>query len=133
MIRIKYTNTAGNVAGINYDGTGFIPELFLDVNVGKPIYNYIEEGNENRDMGFNRSFARIEKQYSFETAVQEYILDALMVMQLHDHIEITLSNGTTVYPTELRVSDPEWTAAEAFARVTVTFVVYAESTSPNCN
>lgn len=133
MIRIKYTNTAGNVAGINYDGTGFIPELFLDVNVGKPIYNYIEEGNENRDMDFNRSFARIEKQYSFETAVQEYILDALMVMQLHDHIEITLSNGTTVYPTELRVSDPEWTAAEAFARVTVTFVVYAESTSPNCN
>lgn len=130
MIKIRYTN-AVDVGGISYYDN-FTPEIYLDVDVGKPIYLYSEDGDEDVSGSFNRTFARLEKQYSINTYVQEYMLDALMLVQLHDYVEIYLSNGTSLVVKEFRVSDPEWNELDALAAITITLSVFEESVSSGC-
>jgi len=131
MIKIRYYNNI-TTAGIFY-GDDLISDVYLDVDIGRPTYIYEEQGDERNDGSFERGFARIEKQYNITTHVQEYMVDALTVAQLHDNIEVYTSNGTILIVKDLRVSDPEWqTSTPALAEITITFSLYEESLSSSC-
>lgn len=130
MIKIRYSNPI-DVAGICYS-SNFVAEVYLDVDVGKPSYIYTEEGDEKPDGSFERTFARVEKQYKIDTYLQEFLVDAFSVMQMHEDIEVWLSNGNIIPVDELRMSEPDWDDLRGLAAVTITFVVYEEATSNKC-
>jgi len=132
MIKIRYSSSKDLTAGICY-ADGLIVEFYLDVDVGKPKYIYSEDGDEDLSGDFIRSFARIEKQYTIETYLQEYMVDAVFALQLHDNVEVLLSNGTNLIVDEFRVSDPEWDEAEGLAKVVMTFVIYTEISNNSCS
>lgn len=130
MIKIRYYNNR-DVAGIAY-GNGFTPEVYLDVDVGKPTYVYSEEGEEEPDGSFRRTFARVEKQYTITTYLQEYMIDAMAALQLHDNIEVWLSNGNVLSVDEFRITDPDWDDLRGLGEITMTFIVYQDSVANGC-
>ncbi len=130
MIKIRYYNSR-DVAGIAY-GNGFTPEVYLDVDVGKPTYVYSEEGEEEPDGSFRRTFARVEKQYTITTYLQEYMIDAMAALQLHDNIEVWLSNGNVLSVDEFRITDPDWDDLRGLGEITMTFIVYDAYITNGC-
>lgn len=130
MIKIRYYNSR-DVAGIAY-GNDFTPEVYLDVDVGKPTYVYSEEGEEEPDGSFRRTFARVEKQYTITTYLQEYMIDAMAALQLHDNIEVWLSNGNVLSVDEFRITDPDWDDLRGLGEITMTFIVYDAYVANGC-
>lgn len=133
MIKITFSNPK-DVAGIFYKGgKGFVGKLYLDADLGKPIYTYEEEGDENTLGDFDRSYARVSKQYTVTTHLQEYMIDALSVIQLHNDIYVVASNGASFKCIDFKISEPSWSeTVSAFAEVTLTFTVYTETTFTRC-
>jgi hypothetical protein len=130
MIKIRYYNNR-DVAGIAY-GNDFTPDVYLDVDVGKPTYVYSEEGEEEPDGSFRRTFARVEKQYTISTYLQEYMIDAMAALQLHDNIEVWLSNGNVISVDEFRITDPDWDDLRGLGEITMTFIVYDAYVANGC-
>lgn len=133
MIKITFSNPK-DVAGIYYQGAkGFVGKLYLDADLGKPTYTYEEEGDEDTLGNFDRSYARVSKQYTVTTHLQEYMIDALSVIQLHDDIYIVASNGAAFKCIDFKMSEPSWEdTVSAFALVTLTFTVYTETIFTRC-
>ena len=133
MIKITFSNTK-DVAGIYYPSTRpFTGKLYLDADIGRPTYIYNEDGEEDINGNFNRSFARVEKQYNIRTHLLEHMVDAFAVIQLHDYINVLASNGANFIASEFRMSEPEWDEnIPCLAEVTLTFNVYSDSTFTRC-
>ena len=92
--------------------------LYLPTEVGKPEYPF-EEVAQNRD-GYTFVEKQIsEKKYKFTFIAPEYLLDALRIVRMHDHITI-LSKGV-LYDVENIIIDPKWQDQGDLASVEVEF------------
>lgn len=101
---------------------GFKNVIYLDVEVEKPEYNTVLESDLNGDNVEITKFRKWEKVYKFECWMQEDLVDAFSLMQIHDNIEVTLQSGDVIQVAKhgLRV-DPNWEEIGCLAKCTVSF------------
>lgn len=105
-VRFVFSNTC-DIGGINYHD-GLEHTLFLKGETMEPSFPLNEEGQENGEGLFVRTFARQVKKYSFRTLeMPGYIIELLHRMRMHDTIEITdtVGDSNTVYNLEV---EHEW-------------------------
>lgn len=85
--------------------------IYLDIDVGKPEYEYSEEGEEDGLGNFNPDYKKLEKQYILQGVYPEYFVDALALIPLHiggsGVVEILTSRGYTGVVDRFTVT-PEW-------------------------
>lgn len=101
---------------------GFKNVIYLDVEVEKPEYNVTLESDLNGDNVEVTKFRKWEKVYRFECWMQEDLVDAFTLMQIHDNIEVTLQSGDVIQVAKhgLRV-DPSWEEIGCLAKSVVSF------------
>ena len=97
---------------------GFINTLYIDTIVGKPKYEFDEEGTD-RDGYFFTEKQLSKKVYRFGFVAPEYLCDALRIVRMSDNIQITF-NGET-YDCDSIVIEPEWEEQGDLASVEVEF------------
>lgn len=105
-LKFEYWNTC-DLGNIYYQGgQHFI--FYLDADVGEPIHEEVEEGQENGDGDFIATYRRQMKRYRIRTGlIPDYLIDAIQRMKLHDHIELTFKSGEVeqIYNVDV---EPEW-------------------------
>jgi hypothetical protein len=101
---------------------GYKNVIYLDVEVDKPEYNVTLESDLNGDNVEITKFRKWEKVYKFECWMQEDLVDAFSLMQIHDNIEVTLQSGDIIQVAKhgLRV-EPSWEEIGCLAKCIVSF------------
>lgn len=84
---------------------GFKNRVYLPTQVGKPDYDFTEEG-EKRDGYFFPEKQISEKVYKFSFIAPEYLCDAMRIIRMSDHIEVT-SRGEK-YTADSFLITPKW-------------------------
>jgi hypothetical protein len=79
--------------------------VYLPTEVGKPEYPF-EEVAQKRDGHVFIEKQISEKKYKFTFIAPEFLLDALRIVRMHDHIEIQ-SKGQ-IYDVETIIINPKW-------------------------
>lgn len=92
--------------------------LYLPTTVGKPTYQFEEEGEERNGYFFAEKQIS-KKQYAFQFLATEYLCDALRFLRMHENIQVT-ENGI-VYPINQIETNVEWQEQGNLASVTATF------------
>lgn len=90
---------------IYYEGEKFKNRVYLCTQVGKPDYDFEEEGEE-RDGYFFPEKQVSEKVYKFTFVAPEYLCDAMRIIRMSDHVEIT-SRGEK-YTADSFLITPKW-------------------------
>lgn len=90
---------------IEYSGETFKNRVYLPTQVGKPEYDFQEEG-EKRDGYFFPEKQTSEKIYKFSFLAPEYLCDAMRIIRMSDHIVIT-SRGER-YEADSFLITPKW-------------------------
>ena len=90
---------------IEYSGETFKNRVYLPTQVGKPEYDFQEEG-EKRDGYFFPEKQTSEKIYKFSFLAPEYLCDAMRIIRMSDHVQIT-SRGET-YSADSFLITPKW-------------------------
>lgn len=99
--------------------TGYANRLLLDTQLGKPDYRFEEEGEE-RDGFFFPEKQISEKVYKFTFLAPEYLLDALRLVRLSDHVSIVDTFGK-VHKCDTILLTPRWQTQGDIASVGVEF------------
>jgi hypothetical protein len=120
LLKIEWWNDH-DLGNILYQD-GFKNRIFLDVEVEKPEYNTVIESDLNGDAVEIAKFRKWEKVYKFECWMQEDLVDAFSLMQIHDNIEVTLQSGDVIQVARhgLRV-EPSWEEIGCLAKCIVSF------------
>lgn len=103
---------------IEYDGAKYKNRVYLHTQVGKPEYNFEEDG-EDRDGYFFPEKQVSEKVYKFTFLAPEYLCDAMRIIRMSDHVEIT-SRGEK-YNADSFLITPEWQQQGDLAAVEAEF------------
>lgn len=105
-LRFEYWNTC-DLGNLYYQGgQHFI--FYLDGDIIEPFHEDTEDGQENGEGEFVPTYRRQVKRYIIRTAlVSDYLIDAIQMMKLHDHIELTFKTGEVEQIYNLDVA-PEW-------------------------
>ena len=90
---------------IEYSGETFKNRVYLPTQVGKPEYDFQEEG-EKRDGYFFPEKQTSEKIYKFSFLAPEYLCDAMRIIRMSDHVVIT-SRGEK-YEADSFLFTPKW-------------------------
>ena len=90
---------------IEYSGETFKNRVYLPTQVGKPEYDFQEEG-EKRDGYFFPEKQTSEKIYKFSFLAPEYLCDAMRIIRMSDHVVIT-SRGE-MYEADSFLITPKW-------------------------
>ena len=90
---------------IEYSGETFKNRVYLPTQVGKPEYDFQEEG-EKRDGYFFPEKQTSEKIYKFSFLAPEYLCDAMRIIRMSDHVVIT-SRGER-YEADSFLITPKW-------------------------
>ena len=99
--------------------TGFANRLLLATQLGKPEYKFEEEGEE-RDGFFFPEKQISEKVYKFTFLAPEYLLDALRLVRLSDHVSVVDMFGK-VYRCDTILLSPKWQTQGDIASVEAEF------------
>ena len=121
LIKIEYNNNT-DFGDIFYQ-KGFTNRVYLDADVTKPEYPIEEEGITNGDGEFVPSHQRWSKLHMIECYGQEYLADALSLMELHDNIWITLKNGETSLVSDVEVEVDWQDTVQCWAKISIKFNV----------
>ena len=103
---------------IEYSKGTYKNKVYLCTQVGKPDYDFEEEGEE-RDGYFFPEKQVSEKIYKFVFIAPEYLCDAMRIIRMSDHVEIT-SRGET-YVADSFLMTPSWQDQGDLAAVDVEF------------
>jgi len=117
MITLEISNTCD--LGMTLYQFGFKQRLFIDAIITQPDYDSKEEGVENGNRYFNKTFQQLKKRYKIDFIAPEYILDALTLLPLHDYV--TLYDGFDSYELDDISVDYDWDGR--FAICTLGFTV----------
>lgn len=90
---------------IEYNRSLFKNRVYLCTQVGKPDYDFEEEGEE-RDGYFFPEKQVSEKVFKFTFVAPEYLCDAMRIIRMSDHVEIT-SRGEK-YIADSFLITPKW-------------------------
>lgn len=93
--------------------------LYLCAELGKPDYEFEEEG-EDRNGFFFPEKQISEKTYKFVILAPEYLCDVMRLIRMADHIQITDKYGE-VYNCDSFLITPQWQTQGNLASVTVEF------------
>lgn len=107
-------------------GSGFTNRFYCppDAPIGEPTYRIVREGTTNGNGDFIESFRKRQKVYKIEIGlVPEYIVDALMDMQLHPIKKVHLPDcaGYAII-SDVNVS-ASWEFEGCYANVEITFSI----------
>lgn len=103
---------------IVYQNPRFINRLYLNTEIGKPDYQFEEEG-EQRDGYFFPEKQLSEKTYRFTILAPEYLCDVMRFIRMADHIQITADGYT--YNADTFLITPKWQTQGDLASVEVEF------------
>jgi len=117
---LEYWNSK-DLGGILYQ-KGFKNKLYLDADIGEPEYGIIEEGEEDGENNFLPYYQRYCKIYKTVILANEYMLDALYLVRLHDNIYITFKTGERFNIYDVQISHT-WENDGYVARLEITFFV----------
>lgn len=106
ITRLSYFDK-GIIGGIFYDTLPRVYEnvIFFKQDIGKPEYEYIEEGEEDGLGNFSPDYKKLSKKYLLQSVLPEYFLDAINLIPLHNNISIQTSEGHTADIDTLTVSN----------------------------
>lgn len=122
-LKIKYRNSCDFAGSVFSDPSNtFYYSIFLPVDVGNPSYELIDEGREDGEKNFIPDFRKLQKKFTFNVVVPEYLYDALCHAQVHDTLFITLKNNETSRAFNFQVQLIEW-RDNSVAYVSVSFTV----------
>lgn len=116
--KLTYYNNA-NLGGIYYEGV-FQQILYLRITEVFPSFDLEEEGEENIKGIFIPTYQLVKYRYSFYTYGHVYLAEALMLLRLHDTVEIVTSKGLWGKMKDIEVSVEE-IELSCLAKITVTF------------
>lgn len=106
--------------GIAYDGN-FRNVLYLDTNIGRPDYEYEEEG-ETRDYRFFAEKQLSEKIYKFSFVAPEYLCDAIRLIRMSDNVTIRQGyDSPDLFECDSFTAEVEWLDQGDLASVNVEF------------
>lgn len=88
-------NLLFDAGAIIYNNPNFKNRVYLCSQLARPDYNFEEEG-EDRDGYFFPAKQLSEKVYKFNFLAPEYLLDAMRLIRMADHVEITNKGETFV-------------------------------------
>ena len=106
---------------VYYLGTGsyFKNRLYLNTQLGKPEYEFEDEG-EKRDGLFFPEKMISEKTYKFSFLANEQLCDVMRFIRMADHVKITDRYGN-VYECDTFLMTPKWETQGNLASVEVEF------------
>lgn len=103
---------------IVYEGVPFKNTLYLCTTIGKPEYQFVEEG-EDRDGYFFPEKQISEKTYKFMFLAPEYLCDAMRIIRMSDYVMIE-SMGQK-YDCDTFLITPKWQTQGNLASVETEF------------
>jgi len=106
LILIEWGNTC-DIDNILYQ-KGFLQQLYLETDIGKPLYEIDEVGSTDGDNNFKRTWQKWEKKYKFQVLVPEFIIEALSMIKMHDYISIFLPNSQSVRVKDFEIENITW-------------------------
>lgn len=104
---------------IVYDAPKFKNRLYLCTEIGKPDYEFEEEG-ETRDGYFFPEKQISEKTYRFQFLAPEYLCDVMRLIRMSDYVTITDKYGR-VYHCDTFLITPKWQTQGDLASVEAEF------------
>lgn len=104
---------------IVYVNPTFVNVLYLATELGKPEYNFEEEG-ENRNGYFFPEKQISEKVYKFQFLASEYLCDVMRLIRMCDYIRVRDKFGN-LYRCDQFLMTPKWEAQGNIASVEVEF------------
>lgn len=110
---------AANLGGIYYEG-GFQQMLYLRIDEGYPIFELEEEGEENVKGIFIPTYQLVKYRYKIVLHCHVYLAEALMLLRLHDTVEIITSKGLWGQMKDIVVT-PEEEDIGCLMKVTIEF------------
>jgi len=119
-----------DIDGIDYTNgakTQFQNKIIVPNKLFKPDYLTESEGAEDGEGNFLATFKSRVKNYKLVLYVPEYIVDAMTLIGMHEHITVITDNGEsyaetlTVEQDSFEVTSIEWTEHKSFAKVTCEF------------
>src|SRR3972149_5932454 len=121
ILKLEWWNEC-DLGDIYYAG-GYKNIFYYETEIGKPSYIVEQESQENGD-GVDVILSQVRKEiYQFEVYVPEYVVDSLVDMALHDHIQISTTDG--LYASVIRnvevIPVYEEISNECMATVTIKF------------
>lgn len=102
-----------------YGAAGYRNRLYFATEIGKPDYEFEEEGEE-RDGYFFAEKRLSWKTYRFNVLAPEYLCDVMRMIPLADYIRVTDKYGT-VYRCDTFLVTPEWQTQGDLASATAEF------------
>ena len=100
-------------------GHGYRNTLYLNTQLGKPEYEFNEEG-ENRDGFFFPEKQISEKKYKCQVLAPEYLCDVMRFIRLSDIVEVLDQYGHR-YNTDTFLITPKWETQGDIASVEIEF------------
>ena len=116
--KLTYYNTQ-NLGGIYYEG-GFQQILYLRITEEFPSFELEEEGEQNVKGIFIPYYQLVKYRYKFHTYCHVYLAEALMLLRIHDTVEIITSKGLWGQMKDIEVTAEEIELG-CLAKVTITF------------
>lgn len=104
---------------ISYNEPRFRNKVYLCTELGKPDYEFEEEG-ETRDGYFFVQKQISEKRYKFTFLSSEYLLDVMRFVRMADHVRITDKYGR-IYECDTFLITPKWQTQGDLASVEAEF------------
>jgi hypothetical protein len=99
-------------------GHGYRNTLYLNTQLGKPEYEFNEEG-ENRDGFFFPEKQISEKKYKCQVLAPEYLCDVMRLIRMCDHVRVT--DKGRIYDCDTFLITPEWQEQGNLASVEIEF------------
>lgn len=103
---------------IVYEGVPFKNTLYLCTTIGKPEYQFVEEG-EDRDGYFFPEKQISEKTYKFMFLAPEYLCDAMRIIRMSDYV--TVESMGQKYDCDTFLITPKWQTQGNLASVETEF------------
>ena len=130
-LKLEYWNSC-DIGGLLYQ-TGYKNIMYLDVDAGKPVFETIEEGQEDGDKNFVSFYTKMVKKYKIETILPEYQFDVINFASIHDYKQITLNNGESSRCLTFQVENKGWDNNGADVQVEISFSVDYITKTNCCN
>ena len=119
FVKIEYSNSV-DLGDIMYHNS-FRNRIYIDADVSKPEYEIEEDGIEDADGEFDPTLQKWAKKYTLTFYAQEFLVDALTLMAIHDQIYVTLKNDESSQVLDVEV-DYTWDGTiECWAEVVIKF------------
>lgn len=118
-MKISYSNSGCTISNtFYYDAPSF--EFFLPADLAQPNYNYNADKQDDGDGGTVDTFKRLDKRWEFYITVPEYMVDAIMAVQMFSSVSITFVGNDSIICRDIEVDNPDWIDS-CYAKVTFRF------------